>query len=104
MISRRSWRRDWPAAWSDSTGRRTCSAAAVEPVTRFRERAGLTGPFELWTTIKMPDDRESWRKARLEYAAAGATGIIIPSDARLLDLLRNGDEDDDRSDLGLAQG
>lgn len=78
--------------------------SAVEPVTRFRERAGLTGPFELWTTIKMPDDRESWRKARLEYAAVGATGIIIPSDARLLDLLRNGDEEDDRSDLGLAQG
>jgi len=78
--------------------------AAVEPVTRFRERAGLTGPFELWAGIKMPDDRETWRRLRREYEDAGATGIIVPSDPRLLDLLRNGDEEEDRSDLGLAQG
>jgi alkanesulfonate monooxygenase SsuD/methylene tetrahydromethanopterin reductase-like flavin-dependent oxidoreductase (luciferase family) len=78
--------------------------AAVEPVTRFRERLKLTGPFELWASIKMPDDRETWRRLRREYEDAGATGIIVPSDPRLLDLLRNGDEEDDRSDLGLAQG
>jgi len=52
----------------------------------------------------MPDDRETWRRLRREYEDAGATGIIVPSDPRLLDLLRNGDEEDDRSDLGLAQG
>ena len=78
--------------------------AAVEPVTRFRERLKLTGPFELWASIKMPDDRETWRRLRREYEDAGATGVIVPSDPRLLDLLRNGDEEDDRSDLGLAQG
>lgn len=78
--------------------------AVVEPVARMREREKLTGPFELWAAIKMPDDRESWRRTRQEYEAAGATGIIVPADPRLLDLLRNGDEEDDRSDLGLAQG
>jgi hypothetical protein len=36
--------------------------------------------------------------------AVGATGIIVPADPRLLDLLRNGDEEEDRSDLGLSQG
>src|SRR5438105_1481552 len=77
---------------------------AVEPVARFREREKLTSPFELWAVIKMPDDRETWRRLRREYEEAGATGIIVPLDPRLLDLVRNGDEEEDRSDLGLAQG
>jgi len=62
------------------------------------------GEFEVWARIGMPADRESWRRLRQEFADAGATGVIVPADPRLLDLLRNGDEDDDRSDLGLAQG
>jgi len=78
--------------------------AAVEPVTRYREREKLTGPFELWAAIKMPDAPETWRRQRQEYEAAGATGLIVPADPRLLDLLRNGDEEADRSDLRLAQG
>jgi hypothetical protein len=41
---------------------------------------------------------------RQEYEEAGASGVIVPADPRLLDLLRNGDEEDDRSDLQLAQG
>ena len=78
--------------------------ASVEPVEKFREREKLTGAFERWAAIKMPDDRETWRRLRREYEEAGATGIIVPLDPRLLDLLRNGDEEEDRSDLGLAQG
>lgn len=78
--------------------------AAVEPVARFREREKLLSPFELWAAIKMPDDRETWRRLRREYEEAGATGIIVALDPRLLDLVRNGDEEEDRSDLGLAQG
>jgi len=78
--------------------------AAVEPIARFREREQLTGAFECWAAIKMPDDRETWRRLRQEYAQAGATGLIVPIDPRLLDLLRNGDDEEDRSDLGLAQG
>jgi hypothetical protein len=36
--------------------------------------------------------------------ADGTTGVIVPAGPRLLDLLRNADEEDDRSDLILAQG
>lgn len=78
--------------------------AAVEPVTRFREREKLTGAFELWASIKMPGDRETWRQVRRDYEEVGATGVIVPNDPRLLDLLRNGDEEEDRSDLNLSQG
>jgi hypothetical protein len=78
--------------------------AAVERVTKHRERLKLTGPFEAWAALKLPDDRESWRRVRREYEEAGATGIIVPLDPRLLDLLRNGDEEEDRSDLNLSQG
>jgi hypothetical protein len=69
-----------------------------------RKPDGLAGDFELWAAMKMPEGREGWRTARVAYEAAGATGVILPADPRLLDLLRNGDEDGDRSDLGLAQG
>jgi Luciferase-like monooxygenase len=61
-------------------------------------------PFEVWARIDMPADREAWRRMRQEFVEAGATGVIVPADPRLLDLLRNGDEEDDRSDLTLAQG
>jgi hypothetical protein len=36
--------------------------------------------------------------------AAGATGIIVPWDARLIDLLRSAGEPDDRTDLLIATG
>jgi hypothetical protein len=39
-----------------------------------------------------------------DFEAAGATGVIVRADPRLLDLLRNADEDEDRSDLTLTQG
>jgi hypothetical protein len=78
--------------------------AAVARVTKLRERERLTGPFELWAALKMPDDREAWRRVRRDYEEAGATGIILPLDPRLLDLVRNGDEEEDRSDLNLSQG
>jgi hypothetical protein len=45
-----------------------------------------------------------WRGVLEAAGEVGATGIIVPSDPRLLDLLRNADEEDDRSDLTLAQG
>jgi hypothetical protein len=76
--------------------------AAVEPVAKFREREKLTGAFERWAAIKMPDDRETWRRLRREYEEAGATGIVVPLDPRLLDLLRNSDEEEDRSDRAGA--
>jgi len=69
-----------------------------------RERDRLTTPFELWTPIPSPDGRAQWRALLESATKAGATGVIVPADPRLLDLLRNGDEEDDRSDLILSQG
>jgi alkanesulfonate monooxygenase SsuD/methylene tetrahydromethanopterin reductase-like flavin-dependent oxidoreductase (luciferase family) len=72
---------------------------------RRREReAARKEPLEMWARVKMPDDREGWRRMHREYEDAGATGLLLPFDPRLLDQLRNGDEEDDRSDLQLAQG
>src|SRR5262245_55017814 len=77
--------------------------ASLEALRRERE-TGRKEPLEVWARVKMPDDREGWRRMHREYEDAGATGLVLPHDPRLLDLLRNGDEEDDRSDLQLAQG
>jgi alkanesulfonate monooxygenase SsuD/methylene tetrahydromethanopterin reductase-like flavin-dependent oxidoreductase (luciferase family) len=77
---------------------------ALESVHRARASAGLTAPLGVWVRTTMPKDRAEWRSVRDAFAGAGATGLIVPADPRLLDLLRNGDEEDDRSDLALAQG
>jgi hypothetical protein len=48
--------------------------------------------------------RPEWKETLLAYEEVGATGVIVPMDPRLLDLLRNPDVDDDRSDLQMAVG
>jgi hypothetical protein len=78
--------------------------AAFDRARDRRTRDRLTGPFELWSQIPSPDGREHWRRLLGAAAAAGVTGVIVPAGPRLLDLLRNGDEEEDRSDLTLAQG
>ncbi|HTK90720.1 MAG TPA: LLM class flavin-dependent oxidoreductase [Verrucomicrobiae bacterium] len=78
--------------------------AAFDHARERRTRDARTAPFELWTRVPAPDGREAWRALREAAEAVGATGIIVPADPRLLDLLRNGDEEEDRSDLGLSQG
>ncbi len=75
-----------------------------EEIARRREQDGLKPPFELWARIGQPDGREDWRRLVAAGEAAGATGLLVASNPRLLDLLRNTDEEDDRSDLTLAQG
>ena len=84
----------------------SCEAlkALLPPLLRARDEAKCTEPLEVWARVKMPPDREQWRQMLRDYEDAGATGIVVPHDPRLLDQLRNGDEDDDRSDLQLAQG
>ena len=67
-------------------------------------RAVLGEPAgERWVAIAMPPDRASWTAALGEQEAAGATGVIVPWDPRLVDLLRNPDPDD-RSDLLMSTG
>ena len=78
--------------------------AAFDHARDQRAREKLIAPFELWARVPAPDGREAWRTLRAAAAAVGATGVIVPFTPRLLDLLRNGDEEEDRSDLTLAQG
>jgi len=65
---------------------------------------GGTPPTELWALLPSPQDRAAWSLALREYEEAGASGVLVPAGPRLLDLLRNADEDEDRSDLSLSQG
>jgi hypothetical protein len=65
-------------------------------------RAG--GDFELWVDLPIPSDRAGWAEATSAYAGAGATGIIVTWDPRIVDLLRNAGEPDDRTDLLIATG
>jgi hypothetical protein len=86
-----------------SVGPAQCHAS-FDQARRRRERDRLTGPFELWTAVPAPEGRAHWRAVLENAAAVGATGVIVPADPRLLDLVRNADDEDDRSDLALAQG
>ena len=75
----------------------------LERAVALARDAGRPAPAELWVQVKIPEDRARWRHACATYGALGVTGLVVPHDARLVDLLRS-DEDDDRSDLTLAQG
>src|SRR5436305_1609343 len=55
-------------------------------------------PGESWAEVAMPADRDAWTAMVQEHEKAGATGVLVPWDPRLLDLLRN-PEPDDRTDL-----
>jgi hypothetical protein len=60
-------------------------------------------PGESWVEVPVPRDRESWTVTLREQEAAGTTGVIVPWEPRLIDLLRN-PEPDDRSDLQMSTG
>jgi hypothetical protein len=62
------------------------------------------GEFELWVDLPIPSDRSGWTEMMSAYAAAGATGITVSWDPRIIDLLRNAGEADDRTDLLIATG
>jgi len=59
---------------------------------------------ELWVDASLPADKASWVSTIATLEAAGATGIIVPWDPRLVDLLRSAGEPDDRTDLLIAAG
>jgi hypothetical protein len=67
--------------------------------------SGLEGThIEVWAAIAIPPDRQAWTRAMSAYEAAGATGLLVPWDPRLIDLLRGAGEPDDRTDLLIATG
>ena len=59
---------------------------------------------EAWEHVEFPDGRAAWRTALAGATERGVHGLIVPADPRLLDLLRNPDEEIDRRDLQLASG
>jgi len=62
------------------------------------------GAAERWALCALPANRAEWKTLRAERQAQGFAGIVLPNDPRLLDLVRNPDVEDDRSDLRLAFG
>ena len=62
------------------------------------------GPAERWSICEIPASRADWKTLRAEREAQGFAGIVLPNDPRLLDLVRNPDVEDDRSDVRLAFG
>jgi alkanesulfonate monooxygenase SsuD/methylene tetrahydromethanopterin reductase-like flavin-dependent oxidoreductase (luciferase family) len=66
--------------------------------------ADAEGVTERWSVAAMPADRAAWAALRAERESQGFAGIVLPNGPRLLDLIRNADVVDDRSDVKLAFG
>jgi hypothetical protein len=89
------------AGAADDRGRETCERLARG---RLAHAQDLAQSGERWIHVGFPKDRDEWRAMRASAAESGATGIVLPNDPRLIDLLRNPDVVDDRSDLNIATG
>ncbi len=79
-------------------------AGGDQEVRDLRAERSRDGEFELWADVPIPSDRAGWAKMMSAHGAAGATGIIVSWDPRIIDLLRNAGEEDDRTDLLIATG
>lgn len=75
-----------------------------EEVRALRADSARDGSFEVWVDAPVPADRAGWAQMIASLQAAGATGVMVPWDPRLIDLLRSAGEPDDRSDLLIATG
>jgi hypothetical protein len=63
-----------------------------------------TGLGGTWVSAPSPDSRAAWRATLADAAERGAHGLLVPTGPRLLDILRNPDDPDERRDLQLSQG
>jgi len=59
---------------------------------------------ERWTEAPFPASRIAWDELRSASLTAGLTGVVLPNDPRLIDLLRNPDIIEARDDLKLSFG
>jgi hypothetical protein len=64
----------------------------------------MAGDSEIWVDVSVPADKAGWVKLVAATESSEATGIIVPWDTRLIDLLRSAGEPDDRTDLLIATG
>ena len=96
------------AALAAVTARSTIVVALPEGPARDTvaalSRGRLSDPADGWEPVAMPEGRADWAALRAEAAERGVTGLLLPPDPRLLDLLRNPDDHGDRSDLRLSVG
>lgn len=68
------------------------------------ERLDETDTGERWVRTPPPEGRAAWRTALADAVTNGAGGLLVPAGPRLLDILRNPNDPEDRRDLHLAQG
>ncbi len=92
------------------------AAAALRGLSRGRLLAARAGPggdglevdaegaVERWSRAAPLPGRPAWAGALEAAAASGAAGLLVPAEPGLLDLLRNPDAEDDRSDLQIGCG
>ena len=59
---------------------------------------------ELWLRVPSPEGRAAWRATVDAAAELGHARLMVTASPRLLDILRNPEEPDERLDLQLAQG
>jgi hypothetical protein len=78
--------------------------AGEQEVRALRADSARDREFELWVDVSVPADKAGWADMIAALETAGATGIVVPWDPRLIDLLRSGGEPDDRSDLLISTG
>jgi hypothetical protein len=70
----------------------------------FRRLPGEPATAERWVRTPPPEGRAPWRTALADAVRNGAGGLLVPAGPRLLDILRNPNDPEDRRDLHLAQG
>jgi hypothetical protein len=63
-----------------------------------------TEEAERWISVPSPDSRAAWRQMLLDASERAPAGLLVPVGPRLLDILRNPDDQGGRRDLQLAQG
>ena len=68
------------------------------------ERLHEADTAERWVQTSPPEGRAAWRTALAAAVTNGAGGLLVPTGPRLLDILRNPNDPEDRRDLHLAQG
>jgi hypothetical protein len=68
------------------------------------ERLREADTAERWVQTPPPEGRAPWRTVLAEAVSSGVGGLLVPTSPRLLDILRNPNDPEGRSDLQLAQG
>lgn len=59
---------------------------------------------EPWVEAEAGKDRAAWRQVLEEHSGSGQAGLVVAWNPRVVDLLRNSDAEDDRSDLLISTG